>query len=70
VLEVVDDPAEALTGVAAVLRGGGRLSLLAANRDAAVLARALAGHPDEAAHALTDPSGRFGPTDGMHRPPR
>ena len=65
VLEVVDDPADALTGVAAVLREGGRLSLLAANRDAAVLARALAGHPDEAARALTDPSGRFGPTDGM-----
>ena len=67
VLEVVDDPADALTGVATVLRDGGRLSLLAANRDAAVLARALAGHPDEAAHALTDPTGRFGPTDGMRR---
>lgn len=67
VLEVVDDPAEALAGVAAVLRPGGRLSLLAANRAAAVLARALAGHPDEAARVLTDPAGRWGPADGVRR---
>jgi len=50
-----------------VLRPGGRLSLLVANRNAAVLARALAGRPDEAAHALTDPHGRWGPADGTHR---
>lgn len=67
VLEVVDDPAEALAGVTSVLRPGGRLSLLAANRDAAVLARALAGHPEEAARALTDPAGRWGPSDGVQR---
>lgn len=67
VLEVVDDPAEALAGVAAALRPGGRLSLLAANRDAVVLARALAGHPEEAARALTDPAGRWGAADGVHR---
>jgi len=67
VLEVVDDPAEALANLAAVLRPGGRLSLLVANRAAAVLARALAGHPDEAARALTDPDGRWGPHDGVHR---
>jgi S-adenosylmethionine-dependent methyltransferase len=67
VLEVVDDPAEALAGVAGVLRPGGRLSLLAANRAAAVLARALAGHPDEAARVLTDPAGRWGAADGMRR---
>jgi S-adenosylmethionine-dependent methyltransferase len=67
VLEVVDDPAEALVALAGVLRRGGRLSLLVANRAAAVLARALAGHPDEAAHVLTDPAGRFGPTDGTAR---
>ena len=52
---------------AAVLRPGGRLSLLVANRDAAVLARALAGRPDEAAHALTDPHGRWGAADGTAR---
>lgn len=67
VLELVDDPAEALAGSVGVLRTGGRLSLLAANRAAAVLARALAGHPDEAAHVLTDPAGRWGPADGMRR---
>ncbi len=67
VLEVVDDPAQALAAVAAVLRPGGRLSLLVAGRAAAVLARALAGRPDEAAHALTDPAGRWGPADGAAR---
>ena len=67
VLEVVDDPAGALSDAVAVLRPGGRLSLLAANRDAVVLARALAGHPEEAARVLTDPSGRWGPADGAGR---
>ena len=67
VLEVVDDPAAALAAVAGCLRPGGRLSLLVANRDAAVLARALAGRPDEAAHALTDPSGRWGAADSSGR---
>ena len=67
VLEVVDDPAEAVANLAAVLRPGGRLSLLVANRAAVVLARALAGHPEEAARALTDPDGRWGPADGVHR---
>lgn len=67
VLEVVDDPAEAVASASTVLRPGGRLSLLVANRAAAVLARALAGHPDEAARALTDPAGRWGPADGVRR---
>lgn len=67
VLEVVEDPAAALAAVAGILRTGGRLSLLVANRDAAVLARALAGRPDEAAHALTDPAGRWGAADGATR---
>jgi SAM-dependent methyltransferase len=67
VLEVVDDPADALAALAGVLRPGGRLSLLVANRAAAVLARALAGHPDEAARALSDPAGRWGPADGVAR---
>jgi S-adenosylmethionine-dependent methyltransferase len=67
VLEVVDDPAEALAAIARMLRPGGRLSLLVANRAAAVLARALAGHPDEAARVLTDPAGRWGPADGVAR---
>ena len=67
VLQVVDDPAAALVALAGVLRPGGRLSLLVGNRDAVVLARALAGRPDEAAHALTDPHGRWGAADGVPR---
>jgi len=67
VLEVVDDPAGALAAAAAVLRPGGRLSLLVAGRDGAVLARAIAGHPDEAARVLTDPAGRWGDGDGTAR---
>jgi S-adenosylmethionine-dependent methyltransferase len=67
VLEVVDDPAQALAAAAAALRPGGRLSLLAAGRDGAVLARAVAGHPDEAAHVLTDLAGRWGDHDGTAR---
>ena len=67
VLDLVDDPADALVGAAGGLRPGGRLSVLAANRAAAVLARARAGHPDEAARALTDPAGRWGDGDGVRR---
>lgn len=67
VLELVDDPAAAIAAVASTLRPGGRLSLLVANRDAVVLARALAGRPDEAAHVLTDPAGRWGAADGTAR---
>ncbi|MBW3607946.1 MAG: nucleotidyltransferase, partial [Actinobacteria bacterium] len=36
-------------------------------RDGAVLARAVAGHPDEAARVLTDPAGRWGAADGTAR---
>ena len=48
VLEVVDDPGGALAAMAAVLRPDGLLSVLVANRLAAVVARALAGHFDQA----------------------
>ena len=67
VLEVVDDPATALAAAGRALRPGGRLSLLVAGRHAAVLARAVAGHPDEAARVLTDPAGRWGDADGTPR---
>ena len=43
VLEIVDDPAAALAAVAGVLRPGGIVSVVAANRIAAVLHRAAAG---------------------------
>lgn len=61
VLEMVDDPADSLASIADVLRPGGHLSLLVAQRHAAVVARAMAGHfqaarelLDEAPH---DPAG-------------
>jgi S-adenosylmethionine-dependent methyltransferase len=73
VLEVVDDPAEALASVGAVLRKGGLVSLLAANRHGAVLARAVAGHFTEACQTLeASPyaeggDGRWGAGDPMPR---
>lgn len=61
VLEVVDDPAAALATIASVLRPGGHLSLLVAQRHAAVVARAMAGHFQAARDLLGDPStGRGG----------
>lgn len=62
VLEVVDDPAAALATIAGALRPGGVLSLLVAQRHAAVVARALAGHFEQARALLdaTEPVGRSG----------
>ena len=64
VLEVVDDPAAALATIREVLRPGGRLSLLVAQRHAAVVARAMAGHFTQALDLLSDapegPPGRTG----------
>lgn len=67
VLEVVDDPADALRAVASVLRPDGLLSLLVTQRHAAVLAKALAGHLSEARHLLVDPTGRWGSADPVPR---
>ena len=53
VLEMVDDPAASLAAIAGVLRPGGHLSLLVAQRHAAVVARAMAGH-FQAARELLD----------------
>ncbi|SFC05058.1 Methyltransferase domain-containing protein [Nocardioides terrae] len=62
VLEVVDDPAEAIATLGRVLRPGGRLSLLVGQRNASVVARAMAGHFAQALALLDDtsPSGRAG----------
>lgn len=62
VLEVVDDPAAALATIAEVLRPGGVLSLLVAQRHAAVVARAMAGHFEQARALLdtAEPVGRAG----------
>ena len=65
VLEMADDPAVGLATVADVLRPGGVVSVLAANRTAAVVARALGGHFAEARRALADPRGRFGTHDPL-----
>jgi 2-polyprenyl-3-methyl-5-hydroxy-6-metoxy-1,4-benzoquinol methylase len=58
VLEVVDDPRQALRAAADVVRSGGHLSVLAAQQSGAVLARVLDGHIDEAAQMLQTGSGR------------
>lgn len=67
VLEYVDDPAEALRNVVGALSPTGVLSLLAANRNGAVLARAIAGHFAEAERALGDRDGRWGEADPVPR---
>lgn len=67
VLEVVDDPVAGVAAVAAVLRPGGLASVVAANRSAAVVSRALAGRFDEALVALDDPAGRWGAADATTR---
>jgi SAM-dependent methyltransferase len=62
VLEVVDDPAAALEILAHVVRSEGVLSLLVAQRHAAVVARAMAGHFHQALDLLDHrgPQGRTG----------
>jgi SAM-dependent methyltransferase len=67
VLEFVDDPAAAIRSFATVLRPGGGLSLLVANRAALVLARAASGHITHALHALADERGRWGETDSLRQ---
>lgn len=67
VLEHVEDPAQVLAGASATLRPGGLASVLVSNRNAAVLARAVAGHVDQARHALLDPDGRWGAHDPLPR---
>lgn len=67
VLEFVDDPAEGCRAARSLLRPGGIASVLAANRTAIVLARALGGHVAEALTALHDRSGRFGAHDPVPR---
>jgi SAM-dependent methyltransferase len=66
-LEVVDDPAEVVAALAATLRPGGALSLVVANRAAAVLSRAMTGHLDAATALLADPDGRAGHGDKLRR---
>lgn len=67
VLEHVEEPKAVLAAAATLLRTGGPISVLAANRNAAVLARAVAGHLDQARAALVDPAGRWGDRDPLPR---
>lgn len=67
VLDRVDDLDPAVAALAAVLRPGGVLSAVVANRTAAVLARAVAGHLADARRLLADPDGRWGPADPLPR---
>ncbi|MCY4727496.1 methyltransferase domain-containing protein [Nocardioides sp. STR2] len=69
VLEMVDDPAASLASIADVLRPGGHLSLLVAQRHAAVVARAMAGHFQAARELLDDvPPGAAGAGDASAGP--
>jgi SAM-dependent methyltransferase len=67
VLEVVDDPAAALATLAEVVRPGGALSLLVAQRHAAVIARAMAGHFQQALDLLDPQPGSGQPGRSGHR---
>lgn len=67
VLEVVDDPGEALAAIGQSLRSGGVASVLAANRIAAVLGRVAAGRLAEARHLLDDTDGTTGGGDPLQR---
>jgi SAM-dependent methyltransferase len=57
VLEIVDDPGAVVAALAVTVAPGGAVSVLAANRYAAVLHRALAGRLSEARELLTGADG-------------
>ena len=67
VLEVVEDPSGAVRALASATAPGGAVSVLVANRYAAVLVRALAGRLAEARRLLDDPDGRLGAPDPVLR---
>jgi S-adenosylmethionine-dependent methyltransferase len=67
VLEHVDDPRAAVLDALAVLRPGGLVSILVAQRLGAVLARALSGRFDQARRLLDDPGDHAGPHDPSPR---
>src|SRR5262245_50155423 len=67
VLEVVEDPSEAVRALASATAPGGAVSVLVANRYAAVLFRALAGRLVEARRLLDDPDGRLDAPDPVLR---
>jgi 2-polyprenyl-3-methyl-5-hydroxy-6-metoxy-1,4-benzoquinol methylase len=58
-LEVVDDPKNTVAAMAEAVAPGGAVSVLVANRTAALLHRAIAGKLGEAARLAEDPAGRL-----------
>jgi SAM-dependent methyltransferase len=67
VLEYVDQPAATMASLAAAVRPGAAVSVLAAGQLGAVLHRALAGRFDESRRILSDPAGRWGDRDPVPR---
>ncbi|HEX2706113.1 MAG TPA: methyltransferase domain-containing protein, partial [Candidatus Lustribacter sp.] len=67
VLEIVDDPPTSMAALVRVLRSGGLLSLVVANRLGVVVAKALAGEFAQAKAALLSTDGRWGPADPLPR---
>jgi S-adenosylmethionine-dependent methyltransferase len=67
VLEVVDSPTDVAAALAGTLRAGGAASVIVANRNAAVLARAMGGHLGTALALLRDPDGQAGGRDQLRR---
>lgn len=65
-LEVVDDPKNTVAAMADAVAPGGAVSVLVANRIAALLHRALGGRIGEAARLAEDPAGRL-PTETLLR---
>jgi len=66
VLEVVEDPKNTVAAIAEALAPGGAVSVVVANRYAAVLHRALAGRLTDARDLLDDPAGQL-PGDSLLR---
>lgn len=67
-LEVVDDPKVTVAAMAAVVAPGGVLSVLVANRFAAILHRAISGKLVDARALLDDPAGAItGPAESLLR---
>ncbi|GMA39799.1 methyltransferase domain-containing protein [Mobilicoccus caccae] len=67
VLEYVDDAGATIAMLRGALAPAGVVSLLVAQRLAAVLSRALAGQFEAARTVLVSPDGRWGPTDPLPR---